>query len=34
MVEEDLENAFKALGNDAEVVVIPEGPLVFPVLET
>ncbi|MFX1466796.1 MAG: hypothetical protein ACFFA5_10020, partial [Promethearchaeota archaeon] len=32
-VEKGLEKAFKVLGNDAEVAVIPEGPLVVPVLE-
>ena len=32
-IEEGLEKAFKALGNDAEVAVIPEGPLVLPLLE-
>ena len=32
-IEEGLEKAFKVLGNDAEVAVIPEGPLVLPLLE-
>lgn len=32
-IEEGLEKAFKALGNDAEIAVIPEGPLVLPLLE-
>ena len=32
-VEEGLAEAFKLLGNDAEVAVIPEGPLVMPLLE-
>jgi len=32
-IEEGLEKAFKILGNDAEVAVIPEGPLVIPLLE-
>jgi nickel-dependent lactate racemase len=32
-IEEGLEKAFKILGNDAEIAVIPEGPLVVPVLE-
>ncbi len=32
-IEEGLEKAFKTLGNDAEVAVIPEGPLVVPILE-
>jgi len=32
-IEEGLEKAFKILGNDAEVAVIPEGPLVVPILE-
>ena len=30
-IEEGLEKAFKVLGTDAEVAVIPEGPSVFPV---
>ena len=29
-VEKGLEKAFRALGNDAEIIVIPEGPLVLP----
>ncbi len=33
-VEEGLEKAFKALGSDARVAVIPEGPLVLPLLES
>ena len=33
-IDEGMEKAFKVLGNDAEVAVIPEGPLVVPVLET
>jgi nickel-dependent lactate racemase len=32
-IEEGLEKAFKVLGNDAEIAVIPEGPLVLPLLE-
>ena len=32
-IEKGLEKAFKALGNDAEVAIIPEGPLVLPLLE-
>lgn len=32
-IEEGLEKAFKALGDDAEIAVIPEGPLVLPLLE-
>ncbi|MFQ6122606.1 MAG: nickel-dependent lactate racemase [Dehalococcoidales bacterium] len=32
-IEEGLDKAFKVLGNDAEIAVIPEGPLVVPVLE-
>jgi nickel-dependent lactate racemase len=32
-IEEGLEKAFKVLGGDAEVAVIPEGPLVIPLLE-
>ena len=32
-VEEGLAEAFKLLGNDAEVAVIPEGPVVLPLLE-
>ncbi len=32
-IEEGLEKAFKVLGDDAEVAVIPEGPLVIPLLE-
>ena len=32
-IEEGLEKAFKALGGDAEIAVIPEGPLVLPLLE-
>lgn len=32
-IEEGLEKAFKILGNDAEIAVIPEGPLVIPILE-
>ena len=31
-IEEGLEKAFKALGGDAEIAVIPEGPLVLPLL--
>jgi nickel-dependent lactate racemase len=33
-IEEGLEKAFKVLGDDAEIAVIPEGPLVIPLLET
>jgi nickel-dependent lactate racemase len=32
-VEEGLEKAFKVLGKDAEIAIIPEGPLVIPLLE-
>ena len=32
-IEEGLEKAFKVLGDDAEIAVIPEGPLVIPLLE-
>ena len=32
-IEQGLEEAFKIIGNDAEIAVIPEGPLVVPVLE-
>jgi len=32
-IEEGLEKAFKALGDDAEIAVIPEGPLILPLLE-
>jgi len=32
-IEEGLEKAFMALGSDAEVAIIPEGPLVLPLLE-
>jgi len=32
-IEEGLARAFEVLGNDAEIVVIPEGPLVLPLLE-
>jgi nickel-dependent lactate racemase len=32
-IEEGLEKAFQILGNDAEIAVIPEGPLVLPLLE-
>jgi len=32
-VEQGLQKAFKIIGNDAEIAVIPEGPLVVPVLE-
>ncbi len=32
-IEEGLEKAFKILGNDAEIAVIPEGPLVVPLVE-
>lgn len=31
-IEEGLEKAFKVLGKDAEIAVIPEGPLVLPLL--
>ena len=31
-IEEGLEKAFEVLGNDAEIAVIPEGPLVLPLL--
>ena len=32
-IEEGLEQAFKVLGRDAEVAIIPEGPLVLPILD-
>jgi len=32
-IEEGLEKALKIIGDDAEIAVIPEGPLVVPVLE-
>jgi len=32
-IEEGLEKAFKVLGNDIEIAVVPEGPLVFPLLQ-
>jgi nickel-dependent lactate racemase len=32
-VESALHNALEVLGNKAEIAVIPEGPLVLPVLE-
>ena len=32
-IEEGLEKAFSILGKDAEVIVIPEGPLILPLLE-
>lgn len=32
-IEEGLEKAFKALGENAEIAIIPEGPLVIPLLE-
>lgn len=32
-VEEGLEKAFSVLGDDAEIIVIPEGPLILPLLE-
>lgn len=32
-IEEGLERAFKVLGSDAEIAVIPEGPLVIPLLQ-
>jgi len=31
-VEEGLKKAFSILGNDAEIIVIPEGPLILPLL--
>jgi nickel-dependent lactate racemase len=31
-VEEGLEKAFKLLGQEAEIAVIPEGPMVLPVV--
>lgn len=33
-VEEGLEKAFKVLGRDAEVAIIPEGPLILPILDS
>ncbi|MDD5081857.1 MAG: nickel-dependent lactate racemase [Dehalococcoidales bacterium] len=33
-IEEGIERAFKVLGKDAEIAVIPEGPLVFPILKS
>jgi hypothetical protein len=32
-VEEGLERAFSVLGDTAEIIVIPEGPLILPLLE-
>lgn len=32
-VEEGLEKAFSVLGDNAEIIVIPEGPLILPLLE-
>jgi nickel-dependent lactate racemase len=32
-VEKGLEKAFKVLGDNAEIAIIPEGPLVIPILE-
>jgi len=32
-IEEGLEKAFTVLGNDAEIAIIPEGPLVLPLLQ-
>jgi nickel-dependent lactate racemase len=32
-IEESLAQAFKILGNEAEIAVIPEGSLVLPLLE-
>jgi nickel-dependent lactate racemase len=32
-IEQGLQKAFKIIGNDAEIAVIPEGPLVVPVLD-
>ncbi len=32
-IEEGLEKAFQVLGRDAEVAIIPEGPLVLPILD-
>ncbi len=32
-VEEGMERAFSVLGDDAEIIVIPEGPLILPLLE-
>lgn len=32
-IEEGLDRAFKVLGKDAEIAVIPEGPLVLPVIK-
>ena len=32
-IEEGLEKAFSVLGKTAEVIVIPEGPLILPLLE-
>ena len=32
-IEEGLEKAFKVLGSDVEIAVIPEGPLVIPLLQ-
>ncbi len=33
-IEEGLEKALQVLGSDAEVAIIPEGPLVLPLLES
>ena len=32
-IEEGLEKAFGVLGHDAQIAIIPEGPLVIPVLK-
>ena len=32
-VEQGLEKAFEAMGSDAEITVIPEGPLVLPLID-
>jgi len=32
-IEDGLQKAFKVLGDDAEIAIIPEGPLVLPLLE-
>jgi nickel-dependent lactate racemase len=32
-IEEGLEKAFRVLGNEAEIALIPEGPSVLPLLE-
>jgi nickel-dependent lactate racemase len=33
-IEEGLQKAFKVIGDDAQIAIIPEGPLVLPILES